>query len=364
MASAGRGKASSLIQQLFAKPFRFSFFQAVRILEQQGRRAAAATRVKAVDPVGEDHPCDQEVVQFRAHASLEFPEAEISSLAAPGSRDSGTAQDRSQMQVNFMGLTGPSGVLPEHYSALMVRNVRAKNLALRDFFDLINHRAISLFYRAWGKYRLTEAYERAPESEEDPITASLYALVGFENRYLRDRMAVDDETLLYYASALLPASRPAMGLETMLSDYFEMPVQLSQFEGRWLSLREEDRSALRPEMGAAPGYCQLGVDAVAGDRVWDVQSAFRLKLGPLSYGAFVDFMPDGPQMRKLAELTRLYAGAEKTFDVELTLKKEEVPFCRLQSAGAEVPRLGWNTWLRQHAVLADRSDAVFMPEEA
>ena len=363
MAGTGRDEATSLIARLFREPFRFSFFQAVRILERKGRRDARSTRRMAVEAVGEDSSCDREVVQFRTHASMQFPEAEVSALSAPGTLDTGTAKERSQMSVNFMGLTGPSGVLPEHYSALMVRNVRAKNLALRDFFDLINHRAISLFYRAWGKYRLTEAYERAPEEEEDPITASIYALVGFENRYLRHRMTVDDESLLYYAGGLVIESRPATGLETLLSDYFAMPVTLSQFQGRWLSLRVEDRSALHPELSAAPGYCRLGVDAVAGDRVWDVQSSFRINLGPLSYRDFVGFMPDGAQMRKLSEWTRLYAGPEKAFDVALTLRKEEVPFCRLTSVGDEAPRLGWNTWLKEHEVLYDRADAVFSPQE-
>jgi type VI secretion system protein ImpH len=366
MAAARRSKTASLIDRLFREPFRFSFFQAVRILEQKGRKDAGSTRVKAVGPVGDDSPPDEEVVQFRAQASLNFPGSEISAIDLPGRREEGTATGRSQMTVGFMGLTGPSGVLPEHYTALMVRNIRAKNLALRDFFDLINHRAISLFYRAWGKYRLTETYERAGGAggaTDDPITSSLYALVGFENRHLRNRLAVDDETLIYYAGGLVLGSRPAIGLETMLSDYFDMPVTLSQFQGRWLGLRESDRSAFRPDLGGEPGYCQLGVDAVAGDRVWDVQSCFRIKLGPLSYEDFVTFMPDGPQMKKLAQLTRLYAGPERSFDVELTLKKEEVPFCRLEADGSYEPRLGWNSWLKQHEVLSDRADAIFVPDQ-
>ena len=40
MAAKGRGPGPALIDALFAEPERFGFFQAVRILEWAGRRAA------------------------------------------------------------------------------------------------------------------------------------------------------------------------------------------------------------------------------------------------------------------------------------------------------------------------------------
>ena len=62
------------------------------------------------------------------------------------------------MTVNFMGLTGPLGILPYSYTEFMLERMRAKDSSLQDFLDIFNHRMISFFYRAWEKYRFPVTY--------------------------------------------------------------------------------------------------------------------------------------------------------------------------------------------------------------
>ena len=38
---------------------------------------------------------------------------------------------------------------------------------------------------------------------------------------------------------------------------------------------------------------EIGVNFILGERVWDVQSRFRVRLGPLKYDEFYRFMPIG-----------------------------------------------------------------------
>jgi type VI secretion system protein ImpH len=101
---------------------------------------------------------------------------------------------------------------------------------------------------------------------------------------------------------------------------------------------------------------------VCGDRVWDVQSAFRLRIGPLTYQQFVRFMPDGDELARLAHLTRLYVGPAMSFDVQLTLRKEDVPDLSLGD-GEAAPRLGWNTWVKSEPFRRDADEAVYILDD-
>src|SRR5262249_46995051 len=109
----------------------------------------------------------------------------------------------------------------------------------------------------------------------------------------------------------------------------------------------------------------VGVGGVAGERVWDVQSKIRIRLGPLDYGRFTEYLPDpAPTAERkafflLAQLVRLYVGPALSFDVQLVLTAEEVPECRLTEGGIG-PRLGWNTWSLSRPLTRDAEDATFV----
>ena len=77
---------------------------------------------------------------------------------------------------------------------------------------------------------------------------------------------------------------PAGGID------FDLPGRVIQFTGQWLYLEPASQSRLPTEEGGV--NCELGVNAVAGERVWDVGSKFRVRIGPLRYAAFEEYLPD------------------------------------------------------------------------
>ena len=354
MAPESRRPNASVIDALFQEPRRFEFAQAVRLLEQAARMRARRDLGAAGAPVGYDAHPNAEAVRLRSYESLTFPEAEIARIE-PGEGEAMPPE----MEIAFLGLTGPSGTLPQHYTELVIRNVREKNRAMRDFFDIFNHRAASFFYRTWAKYRLPVAYESEEGRGDDPVTSMLLSVIGFGTGHLRRRLAVEDQTLVYYAGLFARSPKSASALEAMLSDYFGRPIRIEQFRGHWLCLNKDETTLLPSLLSAEGRYCRLGVDAVVGERVWDVQSRFRIHIGPMSYAAFRRFNPDGHDLRQLSDLTRSFVGPSFTFDVQLTLARAEVPGLRL-AEGVDGPRLGWNTWLRDREFLHDPSDAVFV----
>jgi type VI secretion system protein ImpH len=351
MAAPSRRSGASLIEALWASPERFDFAPAVRILERAAERARGDGRPAGLGQVGLDDDPRSEAVLLRAALEMVFPSGEVAAL-----RDN---DGQPELEVNLMGLNGPSAVLPGYYSQLILTARRNRNPALRDFFDLFNHRALSFFARAAEKYRLPLAY-RGPDVAVS-ATNALLALVGLREEALQRRQSATDETLMFYGGHLSRRTPSAGGLAQLLSEYFESPATVRQFIGRWVSVPSHEQS--RMGGGAGPGaYSQLGVDAVAGSMVYDVQGAFRVGLGPLTYPQFLGFLPNGSRMAELGALTRTYVGPVLSFDVQLTLKAEEVPVVQLSREMA--PQLGWNTWLPTTGERADASDAVFRSPES
>ena len=313
----------------------FEFFQAVRLLERlhPGRQPVGGF----VDPA-------DEVVHFVTNPDTVFPASEIHSLQLGGG---GPAR----LAVNFMGLTGHEGVLPYSYSLLVSERLRARDATLRDFFDLFHHRMISLFYRAWEKYRFGVAHER---DRRDIVTQHLKDLVGIGAGQLQERLAISDDVLLFYAGLLAPQQRSAAALEQLVGDYFGVRVEVEQFVGGWYPLSAATQCAVGEDDDASE---QLGWGAVAGDEVWDPQARVRLRLGPLTRRQYDQFLPNGSAFEPLQTLTRFFCGDQLDFEVQLQLARDEVPGCALGIDGPGSP-LGWCTWMRSQEFARDPDDTI------
>lgn len=399
-----------LIDQLFDSAYDFEFFQAIRLLEMCDPTRKA---------VGRDADPAREAVRFRSYLGLSFPASSIFAIEHPqqlrkSNSDLLIRHDVPIMTVTHLGLYGPQGALPIHYTQMMIEQARAeepgsKRYALRDWLDLFNHRLISLFYRAWEKYRFdvpfarrasyfhflhhwelysddddageahltgTSLMYRLEEVPEDAFTGILFSLIGLGIPQLRNRLAVtlppeqseeDDSTdtvaqrravakiedlaLLHYAGLFSQKPPSALGLELLLQDYFRLPIRVQNFVGQWLRLDSSSVTKL-PE-AHEPDVLGLGVNSTIGEAVWDLMSKFRLRLGPMTYAQFLELLPDPTPngMRKtfflLSQMVKLYVGDEYDFDIQLCLRADEVPECQLsdQGGGDLGARLGWNTWV-------------------
>ncbi len=348
-------------------PQEFRFFQAVRLFERLSPERS---------PIGRFVAPSREVLRFAAHNSFPFPASQIQTVLwplrpgelPPTGRKPPPPTNIPVMVVNFMGLTGPSGLLPLYYTEMLVQRLRERDRALASFLDIFNHRMISLFYQAWEKYRFTIAYERG---ERDRFSHHLMDLIGLGSPGLARRLArkengepaVEDDSLLFYSGLLSLQPRSATALQQILWDYFDVPVQVEQFVGAWHRLDEPTQFQF--ERGNTLSE-QLGIGAIVGDEIWDQQSSVRIQLGPLTLEQYRDFLPNGSGWEPLKAMTRFFARSEFDFEVQLVLAKNEVPACELGSSrlggialtDEQAPQLGWTSWVKTAPRLEDASDTI------
>ena len=317
-------------------PCSFEFFQAVALLERLRSDMRA---------VGQFSSPDDETVRFRVNPRLGFPASEIQELSL---KDEGPAE----MMVNFMGLTGPMGILPHPYSEFILERARAKDRSLAAFLDIFNHRAISLFYRAWQRSRFPVSYATGAR---DFFTQYLRDLLGIGTADLCNRQSIEDEALMHYISLVVSQSRSAAALEQLLADYFDVPVEVQQFTGAWYSI-DSGTQCRMDEMDSLSS--QVGAGAVVGDAMWDRQGTVRIRIGPLALERYNDFLPQGSAHAALHAITRFFSNDCFDFQVQLVLDRTQVPSIKLDLNDERPARLGWVSWAKTQPLNHDPDEAI------
>ncbi|AYH42490.1 type VI secretion system baseplate subunit TssG [Azoarcus sp. DN11] len=339
-----------LIEQLVQAPYRFEFFQAVRLLDGLFRHEPGACRH------GADALSDR--IRFRNTLYQGFAPAEIEALEvrhdASDEGDGPGRLRRVEITPYCIGLLGTHGVLPAHYTERISERERYyRDRAARALLDIFANRAISQFYQAWKKYRLPLQYECDRRNRFLPLVLSVAGL-GFDA--LRDRMRaepgrVEDEAIARVASLLGQHPLSAGALKRILGGHFRIPVRVEQFVGAWYVLPDDQRTALGGRNAA------LGRTALAGDRVWQRNLRVRVHLGPLSAGAYHAFLPGGEAAAALAKLLMLATGHQFEYEICPCLRAEDVHSATLD-IGKPV-RLGRDAFLASRPSAHDRNDAAY-----
>lgn len=330
-------KQKPLKEELFEEPYRFEFFQAVRLLEKIYPERKA---------VGQEAMPTEEIVRFRSNVSFNFPASEI--LRLEESVNEQTDEKKLEMFINFMGMVGMNGVMPLPYTELIASRARYKDFSMWAFMDMFTHRMVSMFFRAWGKYRFPVGYERG----QDQFTSYLFDIVGLGTQGMRGRMSLEDESLLAYSGLIAQKPHSSNALANILSDYFGTTAKILQFFGQWLDLEKESYTRL----GSVNS--NLSRTAIVGTRIWEQQSKFRIILGAMSFKQFQAFLPNGTAHKPLKSIVRFMTGLEFDFDVRLVLKAEQVPSCILTTRAMRRPMLGWSSWLKTEPFKEDDDQVI------
>ena len=323
--------------QLGEAPYAHDLFQALRRI--QAHSPASPRLGEALRP-------RDEAVRLGQDPELDFAPANLNSFT-PG--DNGVPPRIGQ---RGFGLFGPMGPMPLHLTEYVRERARSHgDPTMTRFADVFHHRALLLFFKAWAQSRPVVHRDRP---WDDDFSRWLSALYGQSPKAFGQRDTVHDDAKRVHAAALARGPRNAEGLIKILKSYFGIDVRIEPSVGHWLTLQEEDRSRLLPS--TAPGRnTALGQRAVLGKRVWDRQSNFRLRLGPLSYEQYRRFLPGQPARKELRDWLRQYLGLGMSCETRLVLKGSEVPALQLKPR-KQGGQLGLNAWLGSKAPHPDRAD--------
>lgn len=312
------------------------FFELMRRLERAGGRFAAGGRP------------DAEPARLGQTVRLAFATQDIAHWR-PAS-DAAPAEVR---VVNF-GLLGPEGPMPLHLTRWVFDRLSQRwfsdheagathDTTFVDFANLLQHRMIGLFYRAWADSRPAVQVERPGGGR---VSALLGALAGVG---LPDAAPSEGFGALArrHATALGHQVEGPERLTRPLADALGVGVRLEEFVGVWMPIPARLRSRLGGPLA------RLGAGATVGARAFQRQSRIEIALGPLTLDQFNAFLPGAPALDGVREIIRHTVGETLDVDLRLVLAAGEVPAARLGTA-----RLGRVAWLAPRRA-GDRGDLRF-----
>ncbi len=281
---------------------------------------------------------------------------ECSMAFAPSSITSWTEADAdtpARLGVAFLGLLGPNGPLPLHLTEhALERQRRHKDKTFLRFLNLFEHRFLIFFYRAWSGSQPAVSYDRP---QEDRFANYVASLMGLGFRSLRNRDGMQDNAKLHFAGLMLDGCKHPEGLVSILQGYLDVTARVIELVGEWLQIAVDEQC----QLGTSVTTGLVGENAIIGSSVFECQHKFRIQLGPLTIDQFEAFLPGQPSMTALRAAVRNYVGDQYRWDVQLLLKKEDIPPIVL---GRTQARLGWTSWLGHWTRQQDADDVILDPE--
>jgi len=352
----------------------YSFYKAVEHLEY----------FFAKKSLGETLDPDEENIRFAVRPDLGFPATDIVDLKSSN-------DNQVSMEISFLGLVGPSGVLPSWYNELAIeldkkikqtfnefkksppdetqrrkykifeRLLKLKKIenwqtnqaddfdqginlhsSLSDFFNIFHHRLITFYYLAWRKTKLPGFNQQ--------IDTQLLSFAGLNSSRMIKKLNMPSDIIKWRCGLFSRNNPSAKSVEIILQGITKTNVSIKPFIERQIIIPKDELTVV------GCSKFKLGKNTICGKRYWDCQSLFQVIIGPMNYKQFEYYIPNGNMHLNLFKMIQTITGPEYEFEIVLLLKNEEVPDLK---TGAMNLRLGYNTWLKKESKKLDNHPKLF-----
>jgi type VI secretion system protein ImpH len=330
MACNDRREAASMsTEQFFDDITKHSLFEALHLLEFEVLRREAQ--------IGTDALPKHESMNLKVNSKLGYENNQVCDVRYG-------ASDRLEIKTNLIGLIGEQGVLPQHYSELALARLRESDSAMVDFYDIFNHRLLSLYYRSWQLSQVTVQVRAHSRMERSPYADCLDS-ISSDNSQLAQHFGG------YHSSPIKSKS----ALKSIVESLANCSAKIHEFKGQWLHLDSKEQTRLTSNLNPEGQFSQLGNGASIGKRAWDINASAIIELLPTGHNQVKELLPFHTRLRAVKCAASALIGSHKQIQWKLTTKHSMLPKSCLSKRQGQ---LGFGTVLKKHDRTEDREITI------
>ena len=267
----------------------------------------------------------QENVRFGQTPYLHFPPTEVSEIRQ------GDGNVEALIMTYFFGLLGVNGPMPlEFTDYVFQRSHNYYDQTWRRFLDIINHRFLTLFYRAWAENEQAVSFDRP---DDDKITDIIRNLAGTPS----DMFGKDRAFPYLTANFADHFGRPVKSrdsLEEILLSLLKADLIIKDFVVSSYDIPKDVRCRLGNRENSV-----LGKNIQLGRTYMSATREFEIEVGPVSFAESRKWMPGTRGFDLINKIVTSYLDRPLEYSLTFIVIGKTIPEVRFQGIDTGV-RLG------------------------
>ena len=276
-----------------------------------------------------------ENLRFGQAPFLHFPPTDIAEIIEGGKVQGVDAT----IILYFFGLLGVNGPMPLEFTNYIFR--RSHNYfdnTWRRFLDIIHHRFMTFYYRAFSANQQAISFDR---NDDDPLSFIIKSLAGFSP--MDSPSERQSRLMLKSARQFSFLAKNHCNMEDMLRRLFGLNLKVKDFISSTRDIPYESRTILGNK------NTTLGFDLQIGSTYMSITGKFEIHIGPLSFEEYRSFMTRRNGAQFMAEALNMFMDRPMDYSLVFTLKMKTIPLARLgfdlEEALWDAPQLGYTCWI-------------------